>query len=144
MAKLCLPLGFVLAVMISADADNCLGGVCKAFGASSMLQSEASKAATTKNHYAEDVRPPANSSSVAKHTNDPTTMLRQDVDAATTMAIESQEKVTKLQGEIQDLQADAQTTKTTTTATTTTTTTTTATTATTTTTTTFTGTVIYR
>jgi len=66
MAKLCLPLGFVLAVMISADADNCLGGDCKAFGASSMLQSEARKAAIAKKHYAEDVRPPANSSLVAK------------------------------------------------------------------------------
>jgi len=66
MAKLCLPLGFVLAVMISADADNCLGGDCKAFGASSMLQSKASKAATAENHYGEDVRPPANSSLVAK------------------------------------------------------------------------------
>jgi len=61
-----LPLGFVLAVMISADADNCLGGDCKAFGASSMLQSKANKAATAKHHYAEDVRPPANSSLVAK------------------------------------------------------------------------------
>jgi len=66
MAKLCLPLGFVLAVMISADADNCLGGDCKAFGASSMLQSKARKAAIAKKHYAEDVRPPANSSLVAK------------------------------------------------------------------------------
>jgi len=66
MAKLCLPLGFVLAVVISADADNCLGGDCKAVGASSMLQSQASKAATAKKHYAEDVRPPANSSLVAK------------------------------------------------------------------------------
>jgi len=66
MAKLCLPLGFVLAVMISADADNCLGGDCKAFGAWSMLQSKARKGATAKKHYAEDVRPHANSSLVAK------------------------------------------------------------------------------
>jgi len=51
-----LPLGFVLAVMISADADNCLGGDCKAFGASSMLQSNARKAATAKNLYAGDGR----------------------------------------------------------------------------------------
>jgi len=66
MAKLCWPLEFVLAVMISADADNCLGGDCKAFGTSSMMQSKASKAATAKKQHAEDVRPPANSSLVAK------------------------------------------------------------------------------
>jgi len=52
--------------MTSADADNCLGGDCKAFCASSMLQSKASKAATAENNSAEDVRPPAISSSVAK------------------------------------------------------------------------------
>jgi len=37
-----------------------------AFGASSMLQSKASEAATAKKNYAEDVRPPAKSSLVAK------------------------------------------------------------------------------
>jgi len=57
--------------MISADADNCLGGDCKAFGASSMRQSKASTVlsmlqSTAKMHYAEYVRSPANSSLVAK------------------------------------------------------------------------------
>jgi len=81
MAKLCLPLGFVLAVMISADADNCLGGDCKAFGASSMLQSKASKAATAKQNYAEDVRPPANSSLVAKTGHGSRVILKRSLDA---------------------------------------------------------------
>ena len=39
---------------------------CKAFGASSMLQSKARKTAIAEKHYAEDVRPPANSSLVAE------------------------------------------------------------------------------
>jgi len=92
MAKLCLPLGFVLAAMISADADNCLGGDCKAFDASSMrkskaskassmLQSKASKAATAKQNYAEDVRPPANSSLVAKTGHGRRVILKRSLDA---------------------------------------------------------------
>jgi len=67
MAKLYVPLGFVLAAMISADVDNCPDGVCKAVSALSMLQSKAVAAAVQPHSslVAAAVDRPAKSSLVA-------------------------------------------------------------------------------